>query len=50
MSSKWTAANWVLYDYTTNYLPRRDAFQRLRGLGFTAREAVELLHSVEKEG
>lgn len=49
-SIDWRAAHWVLYDYTINDLPRKAAFNRLRALGLSPREAVEFIHTVEQEG
>jgi hypothetical protein len=50
MSDLWWKASWVMYDMTVNYLPRQKAFSRLRQLGFSRRDAAELIHDNEREG
>jgi hypothetical protein len=43
-------AMWVMYDMCINHLPRTQAFERLRQLGMSRRDAAELIQEHEREG
>lgn len=50
MRLDWSAAMWVMHDMCMRYFDRREAFSRLRRLGFARRDAAELIHDHEREG
>lgn len=47
-SANWCGM-WVLHDMCMRYFDRREAFRRLRGLGFDRRQAAEMIHDCERE-